>query len=92
MKKPEPWRRFDVVEDLATEADMVAYLQAALEDGACAKLRCQRATSLKNSWFSVTKCHLLPIKSGRAASINAITAITVDTRANKRLAVVLMRA
>lgn len=33
MKKPEQWSRFDTVDGLATEADMVAYLQAALEDG-----------------------------------------------------------
>lgn len=33
MKKPEQWSRFDAADDLATEADMVAYLQAALEDG-----------------------------------------------------------
>ena len=33
MKKPEQWSRFDVADGLATEADMVAYLQAALEDG-----------------------------------------------------------
>lgn len=33
MKKPEQWSRFDAVDCLATEADMVAYLQAALEDG-----------------------------------------------------------
>ncbi len=33
MKKPEQWSRFDAAEGLATEADMVAYLQAALEDG-----------------------------------------------------------
>ncbi|HHQ4554904.1 TPA: hypothetical protein ACSPZ7_003096 [Aeromonas veronii] len=33
MKKPEQWSRFDAVDGLATEADMVAYLQAALEDG-----------------------------------------------------------
>ncbi|MFE8726134.1 MULTISPECIES: helix-turn-helix domain-containing transcriptional regulator [Aeromonas] len=33
MKKPEQWSRFDAADCLATEADMVAYLQAALEDG-----------------------------------------------------------
>ncbi|MGY3868136.1 hypothetical protein ACW5W4_01070 [Aeromonas crassostreae] len=33
MKKPEQWSRFNAVDGLATEADMVAYLQAALEDG-----------------------------------------------------------
>ncbi|MEH8163765.1 hypothetical protein [Aeromonas allosaccharophila] len=33
MKKPEQWSRFDMADGLATEADMVAYLQAALEDG-----------------------------------------------------------
>lgn len=33
MKKPEQWSRFDVADGLATEADMVAYLRAALEDG-----------------------------------------------------------
>ncbi|MGL6599045.1 DNA-binding protein [Aeromonas veronii] len=33
MKKPEQWSRFDAADGLATEADMVAYLQAALEDG-----------------------------------------------------------
>ena len=39
MKKPEQWSRFDAADDLATEADMVAYLQAALEDGDPALLR-----------------------------------------------------
>lgn len=33
MKRTEQWSRFDVADALATEADMVAYLQAALEDG-----------------------------------------------------------
>lgn len=33
MKKPEQWSRFDAADGLAIEADMVAYLQAALEDG-----------------------------------------------------------
>jgi DNA-binding phage protein len=33
MKRTEQWSRFDVADGLATEADMVAYLQAALEDG-----------------------------------------------------------
>ncbi|MFE8709632.1 hypothetical protein [Aeromonas allosaccharophila] len=33
MKKPEQRSRFDMADGLATEADMVAYLQAALEDG-----------------------------------------------------------
>ncbi|KIQ80513.1 helix-turn-helix domain-containing transcriptional regulator [Aeromonas sp. L_1B5_3] len=33
MKKPEQWSRFDAADCLATEADMVSYLQAALEDG-----------------------------------------------------------
>ncbi|MFQ1800862.1 hypothetical protein ACK36F_00345 [Aeromonas veronii] len=33
MKRTEQWSRFDTVRCLATEADMVAYLQAALEDG-----------------------------------------------------------
>ncbi|MCF7719375.1 hypothetical protein H9X98_17020 [Aeromonas jandaei] len=33
MKKPEQWSRFDAADCLATEADMVAYLQAALENG-----------------------------------------------------------
>lgn len=33
MKKPEQWSRFDAADGLATEADMVAYLLAALEDG-----------------------------------------------------------
>ena len=33
MKRTEQWSRFDAVDCLATEADMVAYLQAALEDG-----------------------------------------------------------
>ena len=32
MKRTEQWSRFDAVDCLATEADMVAYLQAALED------------------------------------------------------------
>ncbi|WP_429058888.1 hypothetical protein [Aeromonas veronii] len=32
MKKPEQWSRFDVADGLATDADMVAYLHAALED------------------------------------------------------------
>ncbi|MEL7595455.1 hypothetical protein ACEUC8_20760 [Aeromonas veronii] len=39
MKKPEQWSRFDAVDGLATEADMVAYLQAALEDGDPALLK-----------------------------------------------------
>ncbi|WP_236280443.1 helix-turn-helix domain-containing transcriptional regulator [Aeromonas veronii] len=39
MKKPEQWSRFDVADGLATEADMVAYLQAALEDGDPALLK-----------------------------------------------------
>ena len=33
MKRTEQWSRFDAVDCLATKADMVAYLQAALEDG-----------------------------------------------------------
>ncbi|MFM5742682.1 hypothetical protein ACET6W_08215 [Aeromonas veronii] len=33
MKRTEQWSRFDVADGLATEAAMVAYLQAALEDG-----------------------------------------------------------
>ncbi|WED78762.1 DNA-binding protein [Aeromonas allosaccharophila] len=33
MKKSEQWSRFDATDGLTTEADMVAYLQAALEDG-----------------------------------------------------------
>lgn len=33
MKRTEQWSRFDAVDCLATEADMVAYLQAAFEDG-----------------------------------------------------------
>lgn len=33
MKRIEQWSRFDAADGLATEADMVAYLQAALEDG-----------------------------------------------------------
>ncbi|CAD7491314.1 hypothetical protein ACXRSW_02955 [Aeromonas dhakensis] len=33
MKRTEQWSRFDAADGLATEADMVAYLQAALEDG-----------------------------------------------------------
>lgn len=33
MKRTEQWSRFDVADVLATEADMVAYLLAALEDG-----------------------------------------------------------
>lgn len=33
MMRTEQWSRFDAVDCLATEADMVAYLQAALEDG-----------------------------------------------------------
>lgn len=33
MKRTEQWSRFDAVDCLATEADIVAYLQAALEDG-----------------------------------------------------------
>lgn len=33
MKRTEQWSRFDAVDCLATEADMVAYLLAALEDG-----------------------------------------------------------
>lgn len=31
MKRTEQWSRFDVAEGLATETDMVAYLQAALK-------------------------------------------------------------
>ncbi|MFM5402750.1 DNA-binding protein [Aeromonas veronii] len=38
MKRAEQWSRFDAVDCLATEADMVAYLQAALEDGDTALL------------------------------------------------------
>lgn len=30
MKRTEQWSRFDAADGLATEADMVAYLQAAL--------------------------------------------------------------
>ncbi|MFM5316629.1 hypothetical protein ACET9R_14855 [Aeromonas veronii] len=33
MKRTEQWSRFDAVDCLVTEADMVAYLQEALEDG-----------------------------------------------------------
>ncbi|MFQ2047839.1 hypothetical protein ACK34J_02625 [Aeromonas veronii] len=33
MKRTKQWSRFDVADVLATEADMVAYLLAALEDG-----------------------------------------------------------
>lgn len=70
MKRTEQWSRFDVADGLATEAAMVAYLQAALEDGdpalltaafddverARAKLRvmASRATHWKNCWLSVT--------------------------------------
>ncbi|HHQ4525293.1 TPA: hypothetical protein ACSP1O_003221 [Aeromonas veronii] len=39
MKKPEQWSRFDVADGLATEVDMVAYQQAALEDGDPALLK-----------------------------------------------------
>jgi len=39
MKKPEQWSRFDAADGLVTEADMVAYLQAALEDGDPALLK-----------------------------------------------------
>ncbi|MFQ1648540.1 hypothetical protein KW556_12230 [Aeromonas veronii] len=39
MKRIEQWSRFDVADGLATEADMVAYLQAALEDGDPALLK-----------------------------------------------------
>ncbi|MEV3841599.1 hypothetical protein [Aeromonas veronii] len=38
MKRTEQWSRFDVADGLATEADMVAYLHAALEDGDLALL------------------------------------------------------
>ncbi|MEZ6940057.1 hypothetical protein ACB035_16220 [Aeromonas sp. S12(2024)] len=38
MKRTEQWSRFDVTDVLATEADMVAYLLAALEDGDCWQL------------------------------------------------------
>lgn len=33
MKRTVQWSRFDAVDGLTTEADMVAYLLAALEDG-----------------------------------------------------------
>ncbi|MFM5422135.1 hypothetical protein ACET8S_04610 [Aeromonas veronii] len=33
MKRTEQWSRVDAADGLATEADMVAYLQVALEDG-----------------------------------------------------------
>ncbi|MFM5565726.1 hypothetical protein ACET8I_03940 [Aeromonas veronii] len=39
MKRNEQWSRFDAVDCLATEADMVAYLKAALEDGDPALLK-----------------------------------------------------
>lgn len=39
MKRTEQWSRFDVADGLATEAAMVAYLQAALEDGDPALLK-----------------------------------------------------
>ena len=38
MKRTVQWSRFDAVDCLATEADMVAYLRAALEDGGPALL------------------------------------------------------
>ncbi|WP_421303671.1 hypothetical protein [Aeromonas veronii] len=61
MKRTEQWSRFDAVDCLVTEADMVAYLQAALEDGdpalltaafddverARAKLRCKPRYTLE---------------------------------------------
>ncbi|WP_421329709.1 DNA-binding protein [Aeromonas veronii] len=63
MKRTEQWSRFDVADVLATEADMVAYLLAALEDGDPALLTAalsqpscvaSRATLWKNCWLSVT--------------------------------------
>ena len=73
MKRTEQWSRFDVAKGLATETDMVAYLQAALEDGdptlltaafddverARAKLRGQLRYTLEELWLSVTPmlCH-----------------------------------
>ena len=39
MKRTEQWSRFDAADGLATEADMVAYLQVALEDGDPALLK-----------------------------------------------------
>ncbi|ENY70695.1 hypothetical protein G114_17050 [Aeromonas diversa CDC 2478-85] len=33
MKPKASWSRFDVADSLTSEAEMVAYLQAALEDG-----------------------------------------------------------
>ncbi|MHA7001283.1 hypothetical protein [Aeromonas schubertii] len=33
MKLKAPWSRFDVADSLTSKAEMVAYLQAALEDG-----------------------------------------------------------
>lgn len=55
MKRTEQWSRFDAADCLATEADMVAYLQAALEDGDPApNCVASRATRWKNCWPSVT--------------------------------------
>ncbi|WP_447772456.1 hypothetical protein [Aeromonas veronii] len=39
MKRTEQWSRVDAADGLATEADMVAYLQVALEDGDPALLK-----------------------------------------------------
>lgn len=61
MKRTEQGSRFDAADGLATEADMIAYLQAALEDGdpalltaafddverACAKLHDQPRYTLE---------------------------------------------
>ncbi|MFM4823548.1 DNA-binding protein [Aeromonas bivalvium] len=62
MKKPEQWSRFDAADGLVTEADMVTYLQAALEDGDPALLTAafddverarSQTTHWKNCWPSV---------------------------------------
>ncbi|HHQ4646219.1 helix-turn-helix domain-containing transcriptional regulator [Aeromonas hydrophila] len=60
MKRTEQWSCFDAADGLATEADMAAYLQAALEDGDPALLTAafddvERArANWKNCWLSVT--------------------------------------
>ncbi|MFM5376433.1 helix-turn-helix domain-containing transcriptional regulator [Aeromonas dhakensis] len=60
MKRTEQWSRFDAADGLATEDDMVAYLQAALEDGDPALLTAafddmERArANWKNCWLSMS--------------------------------------
>lgn len=73
MKRTEKWSRFDAVDCLATEADMVAYLQAALEDGDPALLKAalddvERARVKLNGQPSYTLEELLAQCDPNAAS------------------------